>query len=262
MSSEPSSGRGVSARLWEVDALRGTVVVAMILYHVGWMLRWFGYYDVYARELWFVEGWQIGGSFLFIAGLSLHLQRARWKPERPWADYRRRYFLRAGWIILLALAVTVSTRVAMPEGYVVFGILHAIGFSILLAYPLVNRPWASLALGSAVVVAGNYAMQHYVAVPWGIPFGVRQYDRLMVDYFPFLPWYGVVLWGIAAGALLYRDGVRRFPVPEQPQGGFWRPVAQASVWLGRHSLLIYLVHLPVLYGLSLVLYWLAPPASR
>jgi uncharacterized membrane protein len=71
----------------------------------------------------------------------------------------------------------------------------------------------------------------------------------MADYYPVLPWFGVALLGVWAGHLLYPGGRRRFPLPAraaQASGVF--PLRQLA-FLGRHSLLFYLVHQPVIMGI-------------
>ena len=71
----------------------------------------------------------------------------------------------------------------------------------------------------------------------------------MVDYYPLFPWFGVALLGIFAGESLYPAGMRRFDLPD------WSRVAivRGLRFLGRHSLLIYVTHQPVLIGVFILL---------
>jgi uncharacterized membrane protein len=58
------------------------------------------------------------------------------------------------------------------------------------------------------------------------------------DYVPLAPWAGVVAMGIAAG-----DWLTRHPLPALA------PLGRAPrwlQWLGRHSLLVYMIHQPLL----------------
>jgi uncharacterized membrane protein len=71
----------------------------------------------------------------------------------------------------------------------------------------------------------------------------------MVDYYPVLPWFGLALLGIFTGYSLYPQGVRRFSLPD----GSAFPPFQALRFLGRHSLLIYVIHQPILIGLLMAL---------
>jgi uncharacterized membrane protein len=70
------------------------------------------------------------------------------------------------------------------------------------------------------------------------------------DYVPLFPWTGVVLLGIAAGHLLWRHAFAPLA---------WLARAPAPLrWLGRHSLVVYMVHQPLLLGAL----WLALRMAR
>jgi uncharacterized membrane protein len=70
----------------------------------------------------------------------------------------------------------------------------------------------------------------------------------MVDWYPVFPWFGAALLGVFVGFTLWPGGRRRFDLPDLSQTAPVRGLA----FLGRHSLLIYLVHQPVLLGLLIV----------
>jgi uncharacterized membrane protein len=67
------------------------------------------------------------------------------------------------------------------------------------------------------------------------------------DYVPLLPWFGVVLVGIAVGWWVVERRLR---------ASQWvsRASAQWLIWLGRHSLLVYMVHQPIMIGILRVLH--------
>ena len=52
-------------RLWKIDVLRGTAVVAMVLHHFSYDLAYFDLFD----PRFFRSGLEIGASFIFLAGL-------------------------------------------------------------------------------------------------------------------------------------------------------------------------------------------------
>jgi uncharacterized membrane protein len=70
----------------------------------------------------------------------------------------------------------------------------------------------------------------------------------MIDYWPIFPWFGVMLFGIAAGNVLYRDRRKR-AASSTPSPSAARPLA----FLGRHSLVVYLVHQPILLAALILL---------
>ena len=67
------------------------------------------------------------------------------------------------------------------------------------------------------------------------------------DWYPLLPWIGAVLVGVAIGAALYPDGERGPSLRRLVRAPRGAVLAGAP---GRHSLPIYLVHQPVLIGLT------------
>ena len=76
---------------------------------------------------------------------------------------------------------------------------------------------------------------------WLLPIGIHPAAFWSVDYTPVFPWLGVVLIGMALGDVLYPNGVRSFTLPRLPEN-----VLAPLVFMGRHSLLIYLVHQPLI----------------
>jgi len=124
-------------------------------------------------------------------------------------------------------------------------VLHAIAVSLVVARPFVDRPVAAAAVGAAVIAAGlafSHAAFDNRVLGW---LGFMTAKPVTEDYVPLFPWTGVLLIGIAAGHWLMRE---RFG-PLAPLGR----VPAALRWLGRHSLVVYLVHQPLLIGLL----WLA-----
>jgi uncharacterized membrane protein len=162
----------------------------------------------------------------------------------------KKYLLRGGKILGLGLMITVATYFFIGRGFVIFGILHLLGLSIILAYPFLrfNR-WLSLLAGLLVIAAGVMVDPLVVAYPWLVWLGIKQQGLYMVDYYPVLPWFGLALLGIFAGYTLYPQGVRGFSLPNPAA---FLPV-RALRFLGRHSLLIYVVHQPILIGLLIAL---------
>jgi uncharacterized membrane protein len=243
-------------RFWEIDALRGAGVVAMVSYHLLYDLALFGLYDVsvFRSGLGLFAGRAIGGSFIFLVGLSLTLSYSRSaKNTHPGRGPYLKFLRRGVRICSYGMAITLATWLLVPEEMVVFGILHLIGFTVAVAYPLLRLTLANLVLGFAAILAGLPLRPVNAGHPWFAWLGVEP-DFFMIDYWPVFPWLGVALLGVCAGNLLYPEGRRRFtPAPGRiPK---W-PAATALAFLGRHSLAVYLLHQPLLIA-ALVLLGLA-----
>jgi uncharacterized membrane protein len=72
--------------------------------------------------------------------------------------------------------------------------------------------------------------------------GLVTHKPVTEDYVPLLPWWGVMLWGLAAGRWIVRA---RPGWLAGAMSGAGRPLAA----LGRWSLTFYMLHQPVLIGL-------------
>ena len=78
-----------------------------------------------------------------------------------------------------------------------------------------------------------------VRTDWLLPFGIHSPGYASFDYFPLVPWLGIFLVGTALGKSVY--AARRSLLP-------WRLPSTFVNGAGRHSLIIYLVHQPVIMG--------------
>jgi uncharacterized membrane protein len=237
-----------AARYWEIDALRGVAILLMISYHLTWDLSYFGVVEHnVAAGFW---GWyarSIGTTFIWIVGVSLVLSYARSGHTRGFWKYLIRGIKILGW----GMVITLVTYLVLGHGFVVFGILHLIGFSIVAAYPLLpyRRRYLSLLAGAAAIGLGIYLRGQVSVTPWLIWLGIPQIGRAMADYYPVLPWFGVALLGVSSGHLLYPGGLRRLALPDLSSVSVIRGLS----FLGRHSLFIYLIHQPILLGILILL---------
>jgi len=233
-----------AARIWEVDAARGLAVLMMAVYHTAFDLAAFGGWPIGVTA----GGWRLFADatatlFLLLVGISLTLSAGWPRPGlgRPFLAKQAR---RAAVIFGAGMLVTAVTLAAVPEAYIRFGILHLIGVSILLALPFVGRPRLALLGAAAVLALGPLVSRPRIDGPWLLWLGVRPERFPTLDYRPLLPWFGVVLLGLALGWLLYG---RRRPASLLPGWAGW-PGWVPLRFLGRHALPFYLLHQPVILG--------------
>ena len=233
-------------RYWEIDALRGVAIIMMVIYHFAYDLTLFGYYQANV----FVGPWRTFARttailFIGLAGGSLALSYARARNrESGWALYQG-YLTRGLKLIGWGMVITLVTWAYMGKAVVIFGILHLIGASTVLAYPFLSLRWPNLAIGAGMIALGIYLNRLPISHPWLLLLGLRPRSLFQLDYFPLLPWFGVALLGVFAGQLLYSGGARQFDLPSEPG----RSGVRALTWLGRRSLAIYLAHQPILFML-------------
>jgi uncharacterized membrane protein len=229
-----------SSRIAGVDALRGLAIVAMVAYHLSFDLRYFGITQSdFEHDLrWLTARTLILSSFLLLAGISAVLAQ---RQALPFAHWLRHIGVIAG----AALLVTAGSRLLFPQSFIWFGVLHAIALSLLLARPLLGRPVAAALVGIAVIIAGSAfhdAAFDNRMLGW---LGFMTAKPVTEDYVPLFPWAGVLLLGVAAGHALVRTHFAALaPLSRVP------PPLRV---LGRHSLVVYLLHQPLLIALL----WLA-----
>jgi uncharacterized membrane protein len=228
-------------RFWEVDAARGVAIIMMIVYHTTYDLDNLGGYDIHSTTgYWALFADVTAGLFLFLVGVSLAISRAR-TSLTGWHLFSK--YLARGLRILAYGVVLTVVFLALGMGVVAFGILHLIGVSIILAYPFLGLRFTNLVLGTLIFAAGQYilAQEIYSQSFWLLPFGIIPEGMIMPDYRPLLPWFGVVLIGLFFGNVIYGDGRRPAVLGDKA------PVlARPLLPLGKNSLLIYLVHQPII----------------
>ena len=247
-SQSPQPSTRAFDRLWEVDALRGVAILMMVLYHLLFDLSALGGFpiDVYTG-FWRLWARATATLFISLAGLSLTLSFALARGRTaPGVSLFPKFLRRGLGVFGCGLLVTAGTWLLYPDEVVTFGILHFIGAGIVLAYPFLRLGWWNLPLGLGCLAAGLALQSQNVALPfpWLLWVGLPPVRYATFDYFPLLPWFGLILLGIWLCGRLYAGGRRAFPLPDL--GG--APPVRLLDFLGRHSLLIYLIHQPILMG--------------
>lgn len=228
----------MSERLTAVDLARTAALAGMVIYHFTYDLELFGYLSAGTA---FAPPFStlaklVAGSFLAIAGVSLVLAHGDGVRRRAFG----RQMAKVGGA---ALAISALTWVAMPDTFIYFGILHAIAVMSVLCLPLVGRSviWSILAFGVVFVLWWTVANQLFDSVWLGWT-GLSQTVRPTVDFEPLVPWLLPFLGGVILGQLGRPILVVLSPDPTAPG-------VRALTWPGRHSLILYLLHQPVLIGL-------------
>lgn len=226
-----------SARIWELDLLRGIALILMVYFHVVYDLKEIYQQNVsYQSGLTYYLGKAAGSLFIFTAGVSSFLTRSNIK--------------RALKILALALIITAATHLYNPAMGIKFGILHFLGVCILTA------PWVSrlrthilLLLGTLVIISQVYFDGIQVTHNFLFMLGLTTSSFISSDFYPLIPWYGVYLFGLAAGKLFYEEKKSLFAV---------QPPDNPLLMAGRHTLWIYLIHQPLILAVLSVIFSLQP----
>ena len=214
-----------------IDTIRGFAVILMVFFHLFFDLNLFQIVtiDVLENPFWFWLPRLIVSFFLICVGIGLALVH---KNGIQWKHVWKRLLKIGG----CALLVTCITLLLFPDQFIFFGVLHCIAVSSVLGLLFVKYPKSSL-LGFFVVIFSYMIMKPSMepVLNW---FGTRP-----LDFIPIYPWFGVVLLGIFLESVhLHEISIRQI-----------RAVRWMS-YLGRHSLIIYLIHQPILFGLCYGIY--------
>lgn len=236
-------------RFWELDSLRGVAVIMMVLYHMLYDLSYFGNYPLDMRSGFLLKyAWSTAAIFLILVGISLTLSESKARILGG-SDRLVYLFLKRGLkIFSLGMAITLATYLLIGRGFILFGVLHFIGASTVLAYPFLRLRANNLYPGVAIILIGLYLQGLRFDLPGLFWLGLIPDDFYSLDFFPIFPWFGLVLIGISLGNRLYQNHRRSFRLPDL-SGSLAVRLTRA---LGRNSLIIYLVHQPILVAILML----------
>ena len=230
-------------RIWELDAFRGICIIGVVIVHYV-----FDLIDLYGLVSWdyppsilFLMDWG-GILFVVLSGICVtlgknHIQRGL-------------QVLFCGLIITAVTYGMYRMDLARKDILIYFGILHCLGICMILWHFLQHLPNWVLWLSSLPLVVLGFYLDTISPVNhlWLLPLGILPPTFSTADYFPLLPYLGFFLLGAFIGRTFYRNQQTLLPKidPQHPIVHFFR-------FCGRHSLAIYLLHQPVLFGILLLM---------
>lgn len=207
-----------------LDSLRGMAVIWMIIFHTAYDLKMFNYLSWnFSEGFWYAFPRVIAFTFLFCVGISLNYGH---RPKPNWVALKKRSLKLGG----AALAVSIGTYFLFPSQWIFFGTLHCIFVGSILGVLVVNhRKLAWILLISILIL--QYVL-HY-----DIHWVSSIIQKPSMDFIPIYPWFWATLLGIVAGPYLSRISLFQQMKPNRFLN-----------FLGQHSLKIYLIHQPVIFG--------------
>jgi len=253
---EHSSGE----RYWEIDAMRGAAIIGMLIFHFLAALVMFGFIQETDTFLKYYNTYIFGtGVFVILAGVSMVLRHERMRVKgKTNKQYYKALVYRALLLFVIAMMITLVTWIfalvssnflgTNPESlnFIKFGFLHMLAISMLIAIPLLRFQKWNLVFGLVLLAIGIFLIPNFTSPEWLFPLGIHGPEFLATtpDYFPLLPWAGILLIGIGLGNVFYPNGIRGFKLNYKPKKviKFFSRVGNGTV-----TLIIYLVHMPVFF---------------
>ena len=225
-----------NSRIWELDALRGFCILCMFVVHLLFDLVFFAGMRL-SMPAWYTAVQQYGGTlFVVLSGLCATLGHRSVR--------RGAVVFSAGLLISLVTASMYWLKLSGADVIVWFGVLHLLGICMML-YPLLKKQPTLALLFEAVciIVLGYLFVGVRVQCRWLFPLGLIDPAFYSSDFYPLFPQLGFFMLGICIGRTLYRE--KKSLLPCRFQNSF---AAKALCRIGQNSLVIYLAHQPILYG--------------
>lgn len=227
-------------RIWELDFLRGIFILCVIIIHGIYDLRFFFQWEINTPYIYDFIQYNGGILFVLLSGICITLGT---------------HFLIRGAIVMACGILISNITIVMyfmnmaDESVIIYwGVLHLLGFCMLTYAIFKHLPTWALCLAAPCIIAIGYYLENYIAQDlWFCWLGLTPKGFVTADFFPVFPYLGWFLFGIVLGRTLYKNKKTLFPNVSSTA----LPI-RIFAFCGRHSLWIYLLHQPILYGILLL----------
>jgi len=230
-------------RLIGIDIFRGWAIVLMVIFHFSYDIYYFNIIDFEIQTNIFFTWFRflIVSMFLLTVGMSLELAHQK---QINWSSLKQRTI----YLGIASILVSISSYIVFPNTWIYFGILHFILVASFIVLPLLNHPYISLIIAITSFIAFHldiinmHWLFNLLVSPLHLP------PTISVDVLRFVPWISFVLVGMSIVSLGWHDKIFNtyFFNKKDKLNDFFS-------FLGRHSLVIYIVHQPILFAMFLLL---------
>lgn len=233
-----------------IDNIRGLALINMIAFHIIYDLVYiFGEnYSLYPSI--FSVIWQtlIAITFIITSGISYNFGKKN----------SRKFII----LFIFAAILSVFTGFFMKDEFIAFGIIHFLAFGTLFLLIFDNllkhiHPYIGIPLNLILFISTMFISKGYINLIIDkifLPQSIYDLNFLFwlgfpgdnffsADYYPVIPWIFILLTGYFIGQLILRKKVKM-------KKKSYNPIS----FLGRHSLIIYMIHQPIIYIVLKYLY--------
>jgi len=216
-------------RIIGLDQIRGIGVILMIIFHFCYDLKMHQLPSIPGDStlFWYWLPRLIVFIFLFCVGAALRMAH---QSTIQWRAFFNRFLKIAG----AAFSISIVTYFLYPSRWVYFGTLHCIALCSFFSIAFIKWPKISLFFSISIITPVVFFEYKYPWIDLGHP---------SMDYEPFLPWFYVCLLGIYVESTGF---IKKVNIPNLLGGNY-------LLFLGKKALIIYLIHQPILFGLTYLL---------
>jgi uncharacterized membrane protein len=242
------SHKPMEKRVYFWDQLRGFAVFCMIFYHAFYSMASMFLIDWANKLLMFFEPVEplFAGLFIVISGICTHFSRSN--------------FLRGAKLLFIALGISLVTNLFLPSQRIQFGILHLLSCCMIFCdvlRPLLDKlpiyvnilVCCLFYLLTSQISSGFIGLPFFRPIRFYLPHTLYQKEFLFSigictdkfyssDYFPLLPWMFIFFLGVVIGRWFASIGYSSW---------MYKNYIPFFSFLGKYSLLTYLIHQPVIY---------------
>lgn len=219
-------------RIFEIDLLRFTAIILMIIYHFAYDIKYYWSQNINLEGLfWVIIANTAQFLFIFASGIS--------------SGFSRNSFKRGLRVFVIGIFITIATYIFIKSEYVRFGILHFLGVCMML-YPVLSKLNNRILIPFALIsyYLGYVFKTITVDTFLFLPLGLYYEGFASIDYFPIFPYISYFILGIVAYKSFYSKGRILIPVKRE---------CKFLEFVSRNSLFIYITHQPIFLGIIYLL---------
>lgn len=228
-------------RYWELDLLKGVALALMIFFHFLFDLMFFTSCDINLDHPFiYLIGISAASLFIIVSGISNGIAVSKYYIAHQYMPYKK-IIIRSLRLYIIALCITLVTYVMFPQETIWFGILHFLACAGLLT-PIIYAYLLTSTLSFFLLYAIKTLVPVTITTYYLLWLGYTPDRYQSFDYFPLIPWIGLYILGVFIAKTWYVKERDTWAESKQP---FFKVL----VYCGRHTLIIYLAHQPILISL-------------
>ena len=234
-------------RIHLLDVLRGSSVIAMIVYHFFWDLGYFNFIELeyMTNGLPLVIAQCIGASFIIISGISFRLASLS-------KNFRVKFLKRLRLLVLISLLITLVTFFIDQKSYIFFGVLHFLAICSFVGFFLTKIKNSYIVFVfftfSTIISISKLSFDLPGYLAW---LGFNQEVPITNDFYPLFPWISFFFFG-----LWVYTPLQTFLLKKNKSSitylNSYAFIYKGLQFLGRNSLTFYILHQPIFFSLFLI----------